>query len=262
MKSYYTKGILYLSLVLLVVFAAACTQSKPAVPTPTLVPLANDPLVAPTTQGQEGQPTPIIVDAIPTSQTGENPTLVPPPTGNETPLAGETPAAPTDGQPTPIIVEPTLLPTPTTVGDVGQPAQATAVPGSDSTSQQPSSGACTNPYTVKPGEWFYLIARNCGVSPEALLAANPGMNPSVLVPGQTLTIPGGGSTQPQQPPSDGGQSQPPPASGSCSNPYVVQSGDTLNSIARACGTTAAALQAANNIPSPDYIFPGQQLTIP
>lgn len=255
MKSYYARGILYVSLVLLVVATAACTQSKPAVPTPTLVPLANEPVIAPTAQGQPGQPTPIIVDTIPTSQSGENPTLVPSPAGNETP------AAPTEGQPTPIIVEPTLLPTPTTVGDAGQPAQATPAPGTDSTTQQPSGGACSNPYTVKPGEWFYLIARNCGVSPEALLAANPGMNPSVLVPGQTLNMPGGGSTAPQQPPSSGGQ-QPPPSSGTCTNPYVVQSGDTLNSIARACGTTAAALQAANNIPAPDYIFPGQQLTIP
>lgn len=257
MKSYCSRGILYLSLVLLVVASAACTQSKPAVPTPTLVPLANEPIVAPTDQGQtQGQPTPIIVDAIPTSQSSDIPTLVPPPVGNETP------GAPVEGQPTPIVVEPTLFPTPTTVGDTGQTVQATPVPGSDSTTQQPTGGACTNPYTVQPGEWFYAIARKCGVSPQELVAANPSLDPSVLRPGQTLNMPGGGSAQPQQPPSDGGQQQPPPSSGSCTSPYTVQSGDTLNSIARACGTTAAALQQANSIPSPDYIFPGQQLTIP
>lgn len=254
MKSYCARGILFLSLVLMVVATAACTQSKPAVPTPTLVPLANEPIVVPSAENPQGQPTPIIADTVPTPQSGEVPTLVPPPTGSE---SSETPA---QGQPTPIIVEPTLFPTPTTVGDTGQPVQATPVPGSDTTTQQPSSGACANPYTVQAGEWFYAIARKCGVTPQALLAANPGMNPSILVPGQQLNMPGGGSSQPQQPPSSGGQA--PPSSGSCASPYTVRSGDTLNSIARACGTTAAALQQANSIPAPDYIFPGQQLIIP
>jgi LysM repeat protein len=100
------------------------------------------------------------------------------------------------------------------------------------------------------------------VTPQALLAANPGLDPSILRPGQTLNIPGGGAPPSQPPPSTDGGQQPPPASGTCSNPYTVQAGDTLNSIARACGTTVEALQQANNIPAPDYIFPGQQLTIP
>lgn len=247
MKSLCTKGILYFSLALLVVGAAACTQSKPAVPTPTLVPLPGETIVSP-----EGLPTAIIIDNV-TPSTGGEPTLVPPPTGNETPIP-----APTDGQnPTPIIVAPTLLPTPTTVGDTGQPV-ATPAPG-DNTGQQPS-GTCSNPYTVQPGEWFYAIARKCGVTPQALLAANPGMNPSVLRPGQTLNMPGG-SGGPQPPPS-GDNTNPPPSGGTCSNPYTVERGDTLYAIARKCGTTAAAIMQLNGIPDPNYIFPGQQLRMP
>jgi LysM repeat protein len=258
MKSLCTKGILYFSLALLVVAAAACTQSRPAVPTPTLVPLSNETIVAPS----EGQPTPIIIQQA-TPGPGE-PTLVPPPLSGETPVpaAGETPASGDSGQiPTPILVEPTLLPTPTTVGDTGQPVP-TPAPGTDTTGQ-PATGACSSPYTVKPGEWFLLIARNCGVTPQALQAANPGVNPNLLRPGQVLNIPGGGT-------SGGSAAQPTPASGqeqpsqpgTCSNPYVVQRGDTLYSIAQRCGTTVQAIQQANGIPSPEYIFPGQQLRIP
>ncbi len=261
MKSLCTKSILYFALALLVVSAAACTQSRPAVPTPTLVPLVNETIVAP--PSDNGQPTPIIVEGVPTAQGGE-PTLVPPPSGNETPVpaGGETPTQP-EGNVTPIIVEPTLLPTPTTVGDTGQTAQPT--PGSENGAQQPgATGACTNPYTVQPGEWFYAIARKCGVTPQALLSANPGLNPSVLRPGQVINLPAGASGGDNAPPpsTDNGGQQPPPSGGGCSNPYVVQRGDTLNSIARKCGTTAAALAAANGIPAPDYIFPGQQIRIP
>jgi LysM repeat protein len=259
MKSLRAKGILFASLALMVLAVAACTQSKPAVPTPTLVPLVNDNVVVPST---EGQPTPIIADTAPTVPAGE-PTLIAPPSG-ETPGVQSTPASPSDGIPTPIVVEPTLLPTPTTVGDTGQPqAQTTPVPGTDS-GQQPAAGTCTNPYTVQPGEWFYAIARKCGVSPQELIAANPGLNPSVLVPGQTLVLPAGSGgaapQQPAQPPSDGGQ--PPASGGSCTNPYTVAAGDTLNSISRKCGVSVDAIMQANGIPDPNYIFPGQQLQMP
>ncbi|MBI4670699.1 MAG: LysM peptidoglycan-binding domain-containing protein [Chloroflexi bacterium] len=263
MKSLCTKGILYFSLALLVVAAVACTQSKPAAPTPTLVPLANETIVIPS--GNEspvapaGNQTPVdsaTLVPLPADQTP----VAPPGDATPVPPPLETPGA----NVTPIIVEPTLLPTPTTVGDSGQPSvQPTpGVPGGD-TGAQPT-GACSNPYVVQPGEWFYAIARKCGVTPQALLAANPGMNPNLLRPGQQLNMPGGtsggGAPPPAQPTDTTGGTQPP--SGSCSNPYVVQRGDTLYSIAQKCGTTVAALQQANGIPAPEYIFPGQQLRIP
>lgn len=255
MKFLCTRGLLYFSLSLLVVAAAACTQSRPVVPTPTLIPLANETIAPPV----EGQPTPIVVEGV-TPAPGEA-TLVPPPGGAT--------AAPVEGgngqAPTPILLEPTLLPTPTTVGDTGQPV-ATPEPGTSGGQQPGASGTCSNPYTVQPGEWFYAIARKCGVTPQALLAANPGMNPNVLRPGQTLNMPGGtsggnGGGAPPPTAETGGQ---PPTSGggACPNPYVVQSGDTLFSIAQRCGTTVAAIQQANGIPAPEYIFPGQQLRIP
>jgi LysM repeat protein len=247
MKSLCTRGILYLSLALLVVAAAACTQSRPAVPTPTLIPLDNGSISPPSggqTPADNATLVPLPADQTPAAPSSNEPTLVPPPL--------ETPGA----NVTPIIVEPTLLPTPTTVGETGQPpVQPTS--GAE-TGGQPT-GACSNPYTVQPGEWFYAIARKCGVTPQALLAANPGLNPNLLRPGQTLNMPSGGQQPPVQPTeATGGQ----PPSGGCPNPYVVQRGDTLYSIAQKCGTTVAALQQANGIPAPEYIFPGQQLRIP
>lgn len=44
--------------------------------------------------------------------------------------------------------------------------------------------------------------------------------------------------------------------------YVVQSGDTLQSIANKHNTTVAAIVEANKITDPDAITPGQKLTIP
>ncbi len=44
--------------------------------------------------------------------------------------------------------------------------------------------------------------------------------------------------------------------------YIVQSGDTLFSIARRFGVTVAAIQQRNNIPDPNDIKVGQQLIIP
>lgn len=262
MKSLCTKGVLYFSLALLVVAAAACTQSRPSVPTPTLVPLVNETVSPPS----NGQPTPIIIEqptaageatlVIPLDQPTETPV---PAVGDATPIVD-----PNNTAPTPILVEPTLLPTPTTVGDVAQPVPTTT---DGTTTGQPTGGACSSPYTVKAGEWFLLIARNCGVTAGQLQAANPGLNPNLLRPGQVINIPGGGSTggnapPPTQPTATSGGQQPPPSNGSCSNPYVVQRGDTLYSIATRCGTTVIAIQQANGIPAPEYIFPGQQLQIP
>lgn len=47
-----------------------------------------------------------------------------------------------------------------------------------------------------------------------------------------------------------------------SQTYVVQQGDTLNSIARQFNTTVEAITAANQITNPDALFAGATLIIP
>ena len=252
MRSLCTKGTFIFSLALLVVGAAACTQSRPAVPTPTLVPLANETIVT----SPSGQPTPIIVDNA-TSVPGEA-TLVVPPLGNETlvPAVGDTPV-PQNGneQPTPIIFEPTLLPTPTTVGDTGQPI-ATPTSGTEPNGQT-TSGTCSNPYTVKPGEWFLLIVRNCGVTAEALRAANPGLNPNLLRPGQVLNIPGGGLAGGGSPPpsSDQGTQPPAPSNGSSFQPVCRPAGRHTLQYCHALRFHGACHSAGERHPGSGIYFP-------
>ncbi|MDI9476483.1 MAG: LysM peptidoglycan-binding domain-containing protein [Natronincolaceae bacterium] len=56
----------------------------------------------------------------------------------------------------------------------------------------------TTPYTVKAGDTFFRIAMSHNVSLEALLAANPGVDPDRLCIGQVICIPA--STAPPPPP--------------------------------------------------------------
>jgi LysM repeat protein len=96
----------------------------------------------------------------------------------------------------------------------------------------PQPGPCPGRlYTVQPGDTFYRIARQFGYTLDALLAANPGVNPDTLQVGQTLCLP----------PSPGGGPLPCPA-GSI---YVIKAGDTLYSIAQRRGISLNALLAAN-----------------
>jgi putative chitinase len=67
--------------------------------------------------------------------------------------------------------------------------------------------------------------------------------------GQKIRIPGYGSVTP-------------PGSGSGGQIYIVQSGDTLASIARKFGTTTNALMSANNLTNPNLIYVGQKLNVP
>ncbi len=50
---------------------------------------------------------------------------------------------------------------------------------------------CPNgmPYTVKAGDSFFLIARTFGISLDALIAANPGIDPDRLFIGQVICVP-------------------------------------------------------------------------
>jgi LysM repeat protein len=127
-------------------------------------------------------------------------------------------------------------------------------------------GADTVVYVVKPGDTLRSIAAAYGTTMSAIVRANNMANPDVIYPGQKLIIPvSGGST-----PSAGSSTPTPaPVPTSAASPTVsasvyhtVKLGDTLDKIARANGTTAAAIIAANGISNPDLIWVGQKLLIP
>ena len=262
---------------LVAVFAAACTREKPAdTPVPTAAP-------------QQTVVTPPLAGTVSIAQATETvpPTLV---------LTSTTPVAPVvTVTPTQVVVAPTVVPTsaPTTTANPGtytvqwgdwlskianqfgvttqaliaanpginpnliSPGQVLNIPSSSAgLTPVPTTSPSTNPpatnpstYTVQRGDWIYALARRFGVSVAALLAANPGINPNVLYPGQVLNIPSG-SAAPVDPPAPSG------------NTYTVQPGDTLFTIAVRFKTTTMALQIANKLANPNFISPGQVLTIP
>jgi len=152
-------------------------------------------------------------------------------------------ATPTSTQPAP-----TATPTPT--GTVTVP---TATPTSTTQPQPTATQPPGQPiyYIVRPGDTLYSIARQFGVSVQAILAANNLPNPNCIYVGQKLLIPSPGTPAPT--PTPGPWPQP--------TVYVVQPGDTLYSIARRFGTTVQAIAQANHIINPNRIYVGQRLVI-
>ena len=63
------------------------------------------------------------------------------------------------------------------------------VPQPRSNAESQSSPGANRTYTVKAGDSPYSIARTHGVKLEALMAANPGLDPRKLRIGQTLRLP-------------------------------------------------------------------------
>lgn len=105
---------------------------------------------------------------------------------------------------------------------------------------------CGATYTVQPGDYLMKIARTCGVTYEALIAANPIItNPSRINPGQVINIPSSST----------------PVMSSQPGLYTVKSGDTLFSIGQHFNLSVAELREANPTIG-NSISIGQALNIP
>lgn len=104
-----------------------------------------------------------------------------------------------------------------------------------------ASGSASSEHIVKSGETLSGIAAERGVSLSSLLAANPQIvNPNLIHPGQTLTLP----------PREGAGS------------YTVKPGDTLSTIGAKLGVSWQAIAQANHLRDPNLISPNQELVIP
>lgn len=69
------------------------------------------------------------------------------------------------------------------------PRAPTATPPTAQPTTPTTEQTCPNPYIVQRGDWIYKIARQCGVSPFALITANRLPNPNCIYVGQVLRIP-------------------------------------------------------------------------
>lgn len=104
-----------------------------------------------------------------------------------------------------------------------------------------------NSYRIKAGDTYYRISRMFNITVDALIQANPGVDPDQLRIGQIICIPTGGT------------------SGTCpagTRPYIIQRGDTFYALARRYNTTVAAIQRANPGVNPEGLVIGQRICLP
>ena len=114
------------------------------------------------------------------------------------------------------------------------------------------SGSCGDYVTAEAGDTVESIATTCGISANAIRAANPGIV-SRLSAGQVIFVPGGAPAAPVTP---GSVTQ-------TSRTYVVQPGDTLGGIAFMFGVSLSSVIAVNpQIANPSVIYVGQVINLP
>lgn len=108
-------------------------------------------------------------------------------------------------------------------------------------------------YVVQSGDTLFAIALRSGTTVGALMQANGLYNYWIFV-GQVLRIPG------QVPPPPAPAPVPPPAPQGVY--HIVRPGEYLALIAARYGSSVYAIQVANKLPNPSFIWVGQRLFIP
>ncbi len=106
-------------------------------------------------------------------------------------------------------------------------------------------------YTIRQGDTIYLLSQRFGVSVDAILNANPGIDPNNLMIGQVICIP----HHMHQP----GPEMPPCPHGVY---YTVRPGDTFYLIAQRFCVNVHDLMRANPGVDPNNLMIGQLLCIP
>ena len=123
------------------------------------------------------------------------------------------------------------------------------------TSAAGSVTASPTEYVVKNGDFLAGIAAKVGVALPALLSVNNLTAKSLILPGDTLTVPAGAKQLTPAPAVSSG-----PAAGGIV--HTVKNGDFLLGIAAMYKVTLADLLAVNKITIKSVISPGRQLALP
>lgn len=148
---------------------------------------------------------------------------------------------------------------------VGQQLQtasssSTTTQSSSSESSTTTTSSSNGSYTVKSGDTLNKIAAANGTTVANLVATNNISNANLITVGQTLKLSTSSSTRTQSSTTTTQTTSNNTATAS-NGSYTVKSGDTLNKIAAANGTTVANLVAANNISNANVITVGQTLKL-
>lgn len=101
-------------------------------------------------------------------------------------------------------------------------------------------------YTIRPGDSLFSLVRRFNTTVQAIVAANPGIDPANLQLGQKICIP----VPPTPTPCPGGFL------------YTMRAGDTFFSVSRRFGIAVAALAAANPDIDPSRLRINQQICVP
>jgi LysM repeat protein len=117
-------------------------------------------------------------------------------------------------------------------------------------------------YKIKKGDTPAKIAKAHGVSLDALLQANPGLEPRKLKVNQTIHLPAGskGATT-RAAATEAATTAAPAEAGVSATVHEVKPGENLTRIAHKYGVTVKAIRQANGLKS-DRINAGQKLKIP
>ncbi len=129
-----------------------------------------------------------------------------------------------------------------------QIGQKICIPGSGTTPPPTTCPSGTFAYTIKSGDTLYLLAIKYNTTVEAIMAANPGIDPMNLQIGQVICIPI--------------VTPPPTRCPSGTFEYTVRAGDTIYNLAIQFNTTVAAILAVNPGLDPNNLRVGQVICIP
>lgn len=140
--------------------------------------------------------------------------------------------------------------------DVVDIGQSLLIPhhGDGSSGDEKSTGV----HIVKSGDTLTKLARDFGISADALARANATVHPDRLLIGERLLIPSRSSTSHGSSP----RSEVFSASSSKSTDHIVRKGEHLGFIAKRYGVTTSALARANRLKNANIIEVGDRLVIP
>jgi LysM repeat protein len=171
--------------------------------------------------------------------------VVSPPSG---PIVSATPTA--SATATPMPTSNAIALTPTIIQQVTATSSATSTATPSPTATVCPTPIGWQPYTVGPFDTLFSLAAQFNLTPEALAQANC-LSGTVISAGQTIYVPSTTPTATAVP---------------CNPPYwwvtyIVQSGDTLSSLAVRYNISVYQLQQANCLTS-TFIYAGQILRVP